>query len=137
MSLARSPDPDMALNNLERFLTAEGSAAALDQLLADQPDALNTLVGILATSQFLSDTLVTQPRAVSMLGLPLRHTPTKEELIDDLQRSIDGCLEDSSVLRVIREYRARQLLRIGTNDIFRDRPLEESPPTLLRSPRPP
>ncbi len=123
--LAHTADADMALNNLERFLGADDALPALDRLLAEQPESLDTLVGILATSQFLSDTLVTQPAAVTMLGLPLRHTPTRAELIDELQQSIDACFEDSGVLRTIREYRARQMLRIGTNDIFRDRPLEE------------
>jgi len=123
--LARAADPDMALNNLERFLAADGAVEALDHLLQEQAGALDTLIGILAASQFLSDTLATQPAAAAMLGLPLRHTPTRAELVAELQAEVDACFEDSSVLRTIREYRARQLLRIGTNDIFRDRPLEE------------
>ena len=123
--LVRSADADMALNNLERFLTADGALAAFEALLVDQPQAIETLINLFGASQFLSDTLVMQPSAISMLGLPLRRTPTLNDLATELRTEIDGCFEDSSVLRAIRHYRARHLLRIGINDIIRDRPLEE------------
>src|SRR5262249_40251673 len=42
-----------------------------------------------------------------------------------LQGEVDAAYEDSAVLRAFRRFRQRQVLRIGTNDIIRDRPLEE------------
>ncbi|MBL8821611.1 MAG: bifunctional [glutamate--ammonia ligase]-adenylyl-L-tyrosine phosphorylase/[glutamate--ammonia-ligase] adenylyltransferase [Planctomycetia bacterium] len=123
--LARSADPDMALNNLERFLSTENAVPLLEEILSHHPDAIETLINLMGTSQFLSDTLMTQPAAIAMLGFPLSRTPTKEELITELQAEVSSSYEDSTVLRVIRNYRARQLLRIGINDIMRDRPLEE------------
>lgn len=123
--LSRSADADMALNNLERYFSADGSIAAFETLLTHYPEAIETLINLFGVSQFLSDTLVTQPSAISMLGLPLRHTPTLFELATELQTAIDACYEDSAVLAVIRQYRARHLLRIGINDIIRNRPLEE------------
>ncbi|HQR06299.1 MAG TPA: bifunctional [glutamate--ammonia ligase]-adenylyl-L-tyrosine phosphorylase/[glutamate--ammonia-ligase] adenylyltransferase [Gemmatales bacterium] len=123
--LLRSADADMALNNLERFLTADGALSAFEALLVDHPQAIETLINLFGTSQFLSDTLVMQPSAISMLGLPLRRTPTLNELVTELATEIEGCYEDSAVLKAIRHYRARHLLRIGINDIIRDRPLEE------------
>ena len=44
---------------------------------------------------------------------------------DQLQAEVDAAFEDSAVLRAFRRFRQRQMLRIGTNDIIRDRPLEE------------
>src|SRR5208283_2544834 len=44
---------------------------------------------------------------------------------DQLQAEIDAAFEDSAVLRAFRRFRQRQILRIGTNDIIRERPLEE------------
>lgn len=123
--LARSADADMALNNLERFFAAEGGLPLFETLQAEHPDAIDTLINLFGSSQFLSDTLVTQPTAISMLGLPLERSPTRSELIQELQTELDAAFEDSTVLRAIRQYRARHLLRIGINDIIRDRPLEE------------
>src|SRR6516165_404629 len=42
-----------------------------------------------------------------------------------LQGEINAAFEDSTVLRAFPRFRQRQVLRIGTNDIIRDRPLEE------------
>lgn len=123
--LASSADADMALNNLERFFSNAESVTLFETLQHEHPDAIDTLISLFSTSQFLSDTLVTQPAAMAMLGLPLQRTPTTAELIAELQAEVDAGFEDSHVLRSIRQYRARHLLRIGINDIIRDRPLEE------------
>ena len=63
--------------NMERFLSIPRRRMALDTLLQHHPDAFDTLINLLGSSQFLSDTLVMQPTAIAMLGLPLRHTPTR------------------------------------------------------------
>ncbi len=60
-----------------------------------------------------------------MLRVPLRRSPSAAEMQAQLQAEVDAAYEDSAVLRVFRRFRQRQLLRIGTNDIIRDRPLEE------------
>jgi glutamate-ammonia-ligase adenylyltransferase len=122
---AASADADMALNNLEQIFAAPDAGSALEEVLAKQPNALELLVSLAAASQFLSDTLALQPQAVALLGLPLRHTPTKAELTEELQSAMAKTFEDSSLLQTIRLFRGRHMLRIGINDIVRDRPLEE------------
>ena len=72
--LISSTDADMALNNLERFFSAERAIDVFEALLVDHPEAIETLISLFGASQFLSDTLVTQPSTIAMLGLPLRHT---------------------------------------------------------------
>ena len=54
-------DPDMALNNLERFVRAARNPLAVGTLFERDPQALPTLLQIFATSQYLSDLLVTDP----------------------------------------------------------------------------
>ncbi|CAG0931685.1 hypothetical protein RHDC3_01953, partial [Rhodocyclaceae bacterium] len=49
-----SPDPDMALNNLERFLCAVGSRSSFYALLAENREILKLLVTLFATSELLS-----------------------------------------------------------------------------------
>src|SRR3989442_3392386 len=60
-----------------------------------------------------------------MLRVPLRRSPSQAELQAQLQAEVDAAFEDSAVLRVFRRFRQRQTLRIGTNDVIRDRSLEE------------
>jgi glutamate-ammonia-ligase adenylyltransferase len=123
--LPRCPDPDMALNNLERFLANPAGAQQLPALQENRARVLETLLQLLSTSQFFSDSLIANPDYLDMLRIPLRSSPNKKELVEQLQAEVDTAFEDSSVLRVFRRFRQRQTLRIGTNDIIRDRPLEE------------
>jgi glutamate-ammonia-ligase adenylyltransferase len=123
--LPRCPDPDMALNNLERFLAQPAGAQQMPLLLEGRARYLETLLQLLSTSQSFSDLLVANPDYLDMLRVPLRRSPSQRELQDQLHAEVSAAYEDSAVLRVFRRFRQRQMLRIGTNDIIRERPLEE------------
>ena len=123
--IPRCPDPDMALNNLERFLANPAGSAYLALLLEGRARSLEILLQLLSTSQFFSDLLVANPDSIDMLRVPLRRSPSQKEMQEQLQKEVDAAFEDSAILRAFRRFRQRQTLRIGTNDIIRDRPLEE------------
>jgi glutamate-ammonia-ligase adenylyltransferase len=123
--LPRCADPDMALSNFERFVTNRAGAEQLPILLESRARTLDTLLQLLGTSQFFCDLLVAHPECLDMLRVPLRSSPNRAELQALLQAEVDAAFEDSAVLRAFRRHRQRQMLRIGTNDIIRDRPLEE------------
>lgn len=121
--LPSNPDPDRALNNLERFLAARPSA--LTELLGDRTMGLEVLLPILGTSQFFADALVAEPESLRMLRVPLRHTPGPTELQRELRQAVADAHDDAALLRAFRRFRRRHILRIGTNDIIHDRTLEE------------
>ena len=123
--LPRCPDPDMALTNLERFLANPAAAPQLPLLLEPRGRCLDTLLQLFSNSQFFSDLLFANPDFVEMVRIPLRCSPSRAELLTQLQGEVDAAYEDSAVLRAFRRFRQRHTLRIGTNDIIRDRPLEE------------
>jgi glutamate-ammonia-ligase adenylyltransferase len=123
--LPRCPDPDMALNNLERFLADPCGAKQLPGLLEGRARTLEILLQLLSTSQYFCDLLVANCDFLDMLRVPLRRSPSQAEMQAQLQAEVDAAFEDSAVLRAFRRFRQRQILRIGTNDIIRDRPLEE------------
>src|SRR5215510_11046428 len=123
--LPRCPDADMSLNNLERFLANPSAHERIPNLLESRARTLEILLQLFSTSQSFSDLLVANPDYVDMLRVPLRRSPGPEELRDELQAEVDAAFEDSAVLRVFRRFRQKQILRIGTNDIIRERPLEE------------
>jgi glutamate-ammonia-ligase adenylyltransferase len=123
--LPRNPDPDMALNNFERFLGSPEGLAQRPALLESRGRPLEKLLELLGASQFFSDLLARHPEYLDMLRVPLRASPSRAELLAQLQGDVDAAYEDSAILRAFRRFRQRQILRIGTNDIIRDRPLEE------------
>ncbi len=117
------PDPDMAVNNLERFLSnpaAQPRAAALHQ-----GRVLETLLQLFGTSQFFSDLLAANPDYLDMLLIPLRKSPGRAELHAQLRADLDAAGDDAAVLRAFRRFRQRHVLRVGVNDVLHDRPLEE------------
>ncbi len=119
------PDPDRALNNLERFFSQPASKQFLNLLLDNNSDNLLDLLQIFSTSQSFSDLLVSYPDCIDMLGVPLQRTPTREQLIQELSVEVEKVTDDTGVLRALRRYKQKQVLRIGGNDILRNRPLEE------------
>jgi glutamate-ammonia-ligase adenylyltransferase len=123
--LPRCPDPDMALNNLERFLAVSAGAAKLAVLLEGRARTLETFLQLVSTSQLFSDLLVSDPESLEFLRTPPRRNPGKDELCDQLCTEVDAALEDSAVLRAFRLFRQRHVLRIGASDIIRERTLEE------------
>lgn len=119
------PDPDRSLNNLERFFSQASSKPYWDFILLDKSGTLLDLMQIFSTSQSFSDLLISYPDCIDMLGVPLHQTPSREQLVQELQAEVDKSSDDASVLRALRRYKQRQVLRIGGNDILRNRPLEE------------
>ena len=130
--LPRTADPDMALNNLERLFAQPAARPQLAALLEARGRGLEATLNLLATSQFFADTLATYPEFLEAVRLPPRRSPTPAELVTELRAETDAAPDDSGVLRAIRRFRAQHHLRIGINDIVRDRPLEEIARELAR-----
>src|SRR5574341_1469389 len=88
--LRRVPDPDMALNNLERFNQAGLDRRFLPGLFRDSPRVLHLLITIFGSSQFLSDILVRQPQLFEWLLEPgiVRRPTGKEELREEVRQAV-------------------------------------------------
>src|SRR5262245_6424935 len=115
----------MALNNLELLLPAPSGREHLPHLTDGRSRTLDTLLGLLGTSQFLADVLANDPAALDALRAPWRRTPTFAELHAQLAAEVAAATDDAGVLRAFRRFRQRQTVRIGANDIVRDRPLDD------------
>src|SRR6185503_7020753 len=66
----KSPDPDEALNQFERFLAAAGPRAGYVELLAADPELLHGLVRLCAGGDLLTQLLVAQPDLLGSLASP-------------------------------------------------------------------
>ncbi|MBI4256006.1 MAG: hypothetical protein HY616_13125 [Candidatus Rokubacteria bacterium] len=71
-ALWKSPDPDEALNQFERFLAAAGPRAGLIELLAGDADLLTGLVRVCAGGDLLTQLLIAQPELLASLAGPER-----------------------------------------------------------------
>ena len=118
--LAASPDPDMALNNLER-LAGQGERAAFLNVLVSHPGAIPLLARLCGTSQFLADTLRRHATLVSWLLEPRTMRQwLRDELEEDLSSSLRPFSAHDARGNALRRFKYRQLLRIGCRDILGD-----------------
>ncbi len=130
--MSEAPDPDMALNNLER-LAAQGERAALFRLLGSHPGAVHLIAKLGGTSQFLADTLRRRPTLLPWL---LEPGTMRQWLADELEAELDQSARafDRPEARwnALRRFKYRQLLRIGCRDILGDADLTVTTEELSR-----
>src|SRR3990170_2899924 len=77
-------DPDMAINNLERFIAASRNPMATAALFERDPEALPSLLQIFSTSQYLSDLLVVDREAYDLLRMTEGQPVSRQALVDEL-----------------------------------------------------
>ena len=131
-ALSEAPDPDMALNNLER-LASQGERAALFRLLETHPGALHLLAKLGGTSQFLADTLRRRPTLLPWLLEPdTMRQWLADELETELEQSVRAFDRPEARWNALRRFKYRQLLRIGCRDILGDADLTVTTEELSR-----
>ncbi len=115
-----SPDPDMAMTNLERFLCAVGSRSTFYALLAENREVLKLIVSLFGMSEFLSKIFIGHPELLdSMVARTLASSYKEYKVMAEelgLMLHLAGNFEER--LDVLRRYRHEEFLRIGMNDIY-------------------
>jgi glutamate-ammonia-ligase adenylyltransferase len=130
--LGAAPDPDRALNNLER-LAGQGDRAAFLALLRAHPGAIPLLARLGGTSQFLADTLRRYPTLLPwLLEARTMRQWLADELEEDLQASLRAFTRYEARLGALRRFKYRQLLRIGCRDTLGDADLTVTTEELSR-----
>src|SRR3954449_1571521 len=117
-------DPDMAINNLERFIAASRNPMATAALFERDPDALPSLLQIFSTSQYLSDLLVSDKEAYDLLRMTEGQPVARMALADELVSEVRSLGNYTEVLASLRRYKRRETLRIAYGDIVRNQPVE-------------
>ena len=117
--LRRTSDPDMALNNWERFTDQVSDRAAFFIQLLQQPRRLDIMLRIFAGSQFLADTLIRRPNLLVWLSdvADSNSSPSEAAVQRELDREIAADGDELAYLSTLRRFRRREMLRIGTQDI--------------------
>ena len=113
--------PDMALNNLERFVSSLGNGDEFVSFCHAQPDVLVSLITIFGASRFLSAYLVSGAEAcLKLLSTPdyLALPASKNVLSERLNRVIGDVDEDKEFYRALRIFRKQEMLRIGLRDLL-------------------
>jgi glutamate-ammonia-ligase adenylyltransferase len=114
--LSRCADPDMALSNLARWASLLTSAPVTFAALEEDPHLLDDLLCLFASSQYLSEILIREPTAYTLLLEPTE-TWRNEDLSSRLAALVAPFTRPESRLEALRRFRRRQFLRIGWRDL--------------------
>jgi len=122
--LPRLSDPDMALNNLDRYVAASRNPLALGSLFDRDRDSLPALLQIFSTSQYLSDSLIADPESFDLLRLTDGNPVSREILVEELCAEIDALDGAAAVMKALRRNKQRETLRIAYGDLIRKQSVE-------------
>ncbi len=116
--LSASPDPDGALNLLERY-----THSAPPQVLAELarfPAALSYLIAIFGYSGYLAETLLSEPQLVAQFARDRNFTKlkSKEDLMQDFAR-FSTTNPDPWLAALLARFKRRNYLRIVLKDVLR------------------
>ena len=116
--LLNTSDPDMALNNWERFARQVADRAAFFRELLSQPRRLEIMLKVFAGSQFLSDTLIQNPGFLTWITDPQVVMRRRDQRLMEAEIDAPGPPANRREwLNRLRSFRKREILRIGTKDI--------------------
>jgi glutamate-ammonia-ligase adenylyltransferase len=129
-----SPEPDMALGNLERFLAGLHARATFYALLAENLQIPKLLISLFGTSQFLSRNLIQHPEILDMLVSRAHAVERKDSatMEQDLERLLQVAPDYESRLDALRRFRNEEFLRIALNDLYGKMPPQECPRQLTQ-----
>ncbi len=117
--ITASPDPDMALANVEKLLVAVGPRVSFYALLAENRPVMRLLVSLFGMSEFLSKFFILNPvlldTMVSRSFVPIK---TADEMHAELAAFLAEAEDLEDQLDVLRRYRHEEFLRIGMHDIY-------------------
>ena len=117
-ALGRVPDPDLALNNLERYAQQVLDRQFLFSLFRN-PRILHLALTIFGSSQFLSDILIRHPQLFAWLLEPgVLHRPKdKEDLAAEAQQMAAQASNLERKWSALRRFKSQEILRIGLQDL--------------------
>jgi len=125
--LSVSADPDMALNNFERFVGALGDTGPLVSLCHASRDNLRSLITVFGASRFLSSYLITTAHeSLAFFANPanLLHPSDKAQLTERLTRMLNRD-DDIQYYHDLRMFRKQEMLRIALRDLLGRADLQE------------
>ena len=121
-AIARTPDADMALTNLEKVSASLGAKAVLWELFSLNPPTLRLFVELCATSQFLSEVLINNPGMIDDLmdSLVADRPRTAAEINEELA---ELCSSAEDLAPILQSFRNKEWVRVGSRDILGREPV--------------
>ncbi len=118
--IVASPDPDMALAHLERFVTSYGVKETFYGLLNQNRTAVQSMISLFSMSGYLAGLLIRHPETVGVLfgEEPWQPIPSREALWKQLLEALDKQPSGPARIDFLRRFKHMEELKIGLRDIL-------------------
>lgn len=117
--ILKSPDPDAALLNVERFISTVGLRTSIYAVLSENPDIIELLAKLFSTSGYLSGFLIRHPEYLDALTLKDVRTEyrSKEEMLEQLWKMLSNENDYGAKLDALRNFKHAETLKICLRDL--------------------
>lgn len=109
-------DPDRAINNLERFVSASPDAA--EAMIVQDPSELADLLILFSASQYLSDLFIRDPENCEAIWQTKGQLVSRDYLVEFLALEIKKAKTIEDAMVTLRRFKQRETLRIGIGDLI-------------------
>jgi glutamate-ammonia-ligase adenylyltransferase len=117
-------DPDRALVSLERFVGAVRSPLSTGTLFQRDPRSLDILLRIFSASPHLAEMVIADPESWEQVRVGRGRPENPATLAAALDAELSVVSEPECVMRALRRFKRRELLRIAYGDVVGGQPLE-------------
>ncbi len=118
--LAESANPDQAVIQFARFTQGVSDRNELFRFLSNTPRAIDILLRLFVSSQFLAEILIANPDYLPRLTehQKLAELKSRDEFYNEALASTAAAVDEAGQLDALRRYQRWELLRIGACDAF-------------------
>jgi [glutamine synthetase] adenylyltransferase / [glutamine synthetase]-adenylyl-L-tyrosine phosphorylase len=119
-SLLESPDPDAGVAAIAHYVASRSGRAMFLDYLREDPRALHVLTYVMGASPYLADILIRTPEYFHWLVAQVeRSAPDRQDHEEELVSAFATIDDPVEGLNMLRRWKRRETLRIGTRDLLR------------------
>jgi glutamate-ammonia-ligase adenylyltransferase len=119
-ALLESPNPDAAVAAIAHYVASRSGRAMFLDYLREDPRALHVLTHVMGASPHLSEILIRTPEYFHWLVAQVeRSAPDRQDHEEELVSAFATIDDPLEGLNILRRWKRRETLRIGTRDLLR------------------
>lgn len=119
-AVLESPNPDAAVAAISHYVASRSGRAMFLDYLREDPRALHVLAYVMGASPHLGEILIRTPEYFHWLVAQVeRSAPDRQDHEEELVSAFSTIDDPVDGLNMLRRWRRREMLRIGTRDLLR------------------
>jgi [glutamine synthetase] adenylyltransferase / [glutamine synthetase]-adenylyl-L-tyrosine phosphorylase len=119
-AVLEAPNPDAAVAAIAHYVASRSGRAMFLDYLREDPRALHVLTYVMGASPHLSEILIRTPEYFHWLVAQIeRSAPDRQDHEEELVSAFSTIDDPAEGLNLLRRWKRRETLRIGTRDLLR------------------